>query len=133
MLLAAIKSKCPAELLASRDDVAIAALVSEGRTRVESCMIGIGTILATLGAAGGPFLDGLVQLGQVDRNVYWAMKLIEAGSLDIGAEATRAQVQALADARPEIAPAVAALLALAVVPDPVPVNDISNALNSAGY
>jgi len=119
-------------LLASRDDGAIAAAVSVGRTRIQSRAIGIGTILATLGAAGGPFLDGLVALGASDRNVFWAMELIKAGTLDIGMDATRAQVTALAAANPAVADACNALLALAIVPDPVSITEVSDILNAEG-
>lgn len=111
-------------LLASRDDGAIAAAVSVGRTKVISRQIGIGTILATLGEAGGPFLDGLEAIGQTNRNVYWTMVLIKAGTLDIGMDATRAQVSALASANPAVADACAALLSLALVPDPVTEYDV---------
>jgi hypothetical protein len=117
-LLAQIKALDPA-LLTTRNTDAIAAAVSVGRVSIQSRLIGIGTILATLGAAGGQFLDGLVAIGATDRNVFWAMELIKAGTLDIGMPATRAQVSALAIASPAVAPAVSALLALAEVPDPV--------------
>jgi len=57
-LLNEIQSKCSAELIASRDHVAIAAAVNVGRTRATPTAIGKGTILGVLGlAAGNAFLD----------------------------------------------------------------------------
>jgi hypothetical protein len=129
-LLAEIQSKCSAELIASRDHDAIAAAVNVGRTKIQSRMIGIGTVLATLGAAGGPFLDGLVTMGTTDRNVFWAMELIKAGNLDVGMQATRDQVTALAVAAPSVASSIGALLALAVVPDPITEFDVRVALGA---
>lgn len=116
------------DLVAARNETAIAELLSVGRTKTISKEIGIGTVLATLGPAGGPFLDGMVQLGTVDSNVKWAMKLLENASLDIGMAATRAQMQALADGDANIAPAVGLLLDLAVIPDPVSAYEVAVAL-----
>ncbi len=115
----------------NRNDVEIAALLSVGRTRTQSQRIGVGTVLATLGAGGGAFLDALVQVGQLNRNVYWAMELIRASNFDIGMPATRAQMQTLATAVPAVAGGIAALLELGLVPDPLPVSAISHALNIA--
>lgn len=119
----------PLILPAVRNDAAIAEILSVGRTKIESRAIGIGTILATLGSTGGTFLDGLVTMGITDRNVYWAMELVKAGNLDIGMQATRDQVSAIALAVPDIAPAINALLALAVVPDPIATMAVSTTLN----
>lgn len=116
------------DLVSKRNEAAIAELLSAGRTKTISKEIGIGTVLSTLGSAGGPFLDGMVQLGNVDSNVKWAMKLLENASLDIGMAATRAQMQALADGDANIAPAVALLLNLAVIPDPVSAYEVAVAL-----
>lgn len=118
-----------AHLPARRDDL-IAEALSEGRTRLESHEIGIGTILMVLAPHGGAFLDGLVALGESDRNVFWALELIKQGRFDVGMTGTRAQMQALAQGMPTLADAFAALLALAERPDPVPVNDVSAALNA---
>lgn len=130
-ILEDIRAICPPELIAQRNDVAIAAALSVGRVKVQSRLIGIGTILATLGPQGGAFLDGLVKLGETDRNVYWAMELVRRGELDIGMDATRQQIGALIEQFPEMKPAVDALLSLAEVPDPVDVNAVSDALNKA--
>jgi hypothetical protein len=127
-LITEIRAKCSPVLIAGQNTQAIADAVSVGRVRIASKLIGIGTILATLGASGGIFLDGLVAMGAHDRNVFWAMELIKSGQLDIGMQATRDQVAALGQAMPEMAPAVAALLALAEVPDPITELDVRCAL-----
>lgn len=110
------------------DTSAIAAALSDGRTRVESREIGIGTILMVLQPHGGAFLDGLVALGESDRNVYWAMELIRQGRFDVGLQGTRTQMQALAQQMPDLASAFAALLALAEVPDSVGEFDVRRAI-----
>lgn len=115
----------------NRNDVALAALVSVGRTKVMPTEIGVGTILATLAGSGGVFLDTLVQVGESNRDVYWTMDLIRQGRLRIDMPATRAGMQALAQAVPALADGIAALLQLGVAPDPVPVLDVSRALNVA--
>jgi hypothetical protein len=127
-LLEEIRAAFPGLTPETRDDGAIAAALSVGRTKIQSRMIGIGTILATLGDAGGAFLDGLVAMGAADRSVYWTMELIKAGTLDVGMQATRDKATAIAEANPTIAPAVQALLALGVVPDTVSPQGVSKAL-----
>jgi 23S rRNA A1618 N6-methylase RlmF len=130
-ILAEIKAAFPTLTQATRNDEAIAAKLSIGRTKIVSTKIGIGQILATLGANGGIFLDELSALGATDRNVFWAMELIKAGELDVGMSATIAQVNALAVANPAIAGSCNALLALAHVPDPVTEYDVRCALQDA--
>lgn len=127
-LLEEIRAKCSPELLAGQDTQAIADAVNVGRVRIAPKLIGIGTILATLGASGGVFLDGLVALGASDRNVFWAMELIKSGQLDVGMPTTRCQVEALGQLVPTMASAVAALLALAETPDPITELDVRCAL-----
>ena len=121
-------------LLSNRQDVQIAEVLSQGRVRVQSKDIGIGTVLAVV-PAGGRFLDQLVAIGEgtddLSRNVHWSMELIRQGRLDIGMPATRSQVSALAASHPDMATAIASLLASAEVPDPVDFNEVSRALNEA--
>ena len=118
-------------LLPNRNDVQIAAILSAGRARLRSHMIGIGTILAELAPAGGAFLDGLEQIGATDPNVKWLLKLIERGAFDVGLGASRAQMQAYATAMPELAAGINALLQLGTEPDPIDYNAVSRALNIA--
>ena len=58
--------------------------------------------------------------------------LIDRGEFDIGMEASRVQLQLFASANADIAPGIAALLALPVVPDPLSVAAVSAILNSEG-
>jgi len=117
-----------AEHIASGNDQAIADLLSIGRVRVVPTEIGVGTILATLGTAGGPFLDGLVTLSEQDRNTYWALDLVKQGKFDIGMSGTRLQMRALAQEKPQLKAAFDILLSLAEVPDPYTPEQISIAL-----
>lgn len=100
------------------DTQTIADLLSIGKKKLAPTEIGAGTILAVLGTNGGAFLDTLVSIGQVNRNVYWTMDLIKQGRLRIDLEATRNSMIALAAAIPSIADAITALLTLGYVPDP---------------
>lgn len=116
--------------LPSRRDDLIAGVLSAGRKAIVSHEIGIGTILMTLAPSGGAFLDGLVALGETDRNVFWSLELIKQGRFDVGLAGTRLQMQALAQQMPDLAGAFVALLALAERDDPVSVNEVSAALNA---
>lgn len=119
-----------AEHVAERRDAQIAAALSVGRTKLVPTEIGAGTILAALGEGGGAFLDALVEIGTVNRNVYWTMDLIRQGRLRIDLPATRAGMQGLAAAVPSLAPAVTALLTLGYESDPIDVGAVSAALNA---
>ena len=118
-----------ADALARRDCGELAALLSVGRTKVVDLNIGYGTVLEVLGAeAGAAFLEGLTTLAATSSPVKWALKLLDRGELNIGAAATRGQLDALA-AGGVMPKAVAdALKGLAVVPDPYSVQDIINAM-----
>lgn len=115
----------------NRQDVQIAEILSAGRTRLKSTPIGIGTVLAVMAPNGGAFLDALETMGTTDANVKWLLKLIERGAFDIGLGASRAQMLAYAQAVPELAAAVNALLQLGIEPDPIHYNKFSDALNVA--
>ncbi len=118
-------------LLPERNDVQIAAILSVGRTRVQSTPISIGTVLAVMAPDGGNFLNALEALGATDANVKWALKMIEQATFDVGHPVSRAQLAAFAEAQPTLAPAVAALLAVAEQSDPIHYNAVSDALNIA--
>jgi hypothetical protein len=115
----------------NRNDVAIAAILSEGRVRLKSHEIGIGTVLGVMAPDGGAFLDTLETIGASDSNVKWLLKLIERGAFDVGLPASRAQMTAYAQAVPALADGINALLALGVEQDPIHYNKISDALNIA--
>jgi len=120
---------------AYRNDVEIARILSVGRKKPSPLEIGAGTILATLGEGGGAFLDALVAIGEQNRNVYWSMDLIRQGRFRIDMPAARAQMQSLAEqvgkAYPAIAAGIEALLTLGLADDPLPVAEVSRALNIA--
>ena len=117
-------------LLPERNDVAIATLLPP-KVSIGSTPIGIGTILAARAPNGGAFLDALESLGQTDSNVKWALKLIEQSNFDVGMEATRQQMQAFAQAAPDFADGIGALLATAERSEPIHYNAVSDALNIA--
>lgn len=110
------------------DHGAIAESISAGRTRIQPTPIGIGTVLAVMAPVGGDFLNALEQIGQADANVKWALKMIEQATFDVGHPVTRAQLEAFAQAAPAMADGIAALLSVAVVPDPVSSQEVTRAL-----
>ena len=114
-----------AEALAIRDCGALAAILSVGRTKTVDKLIGYGTVLEALGAENGAaFLDGLAAVAASSSPVKWALKLLDRGELNIGAAATRGQLDALA-AGGVMPQAVAdALKGLAIVPDPYSIQDV---------
>lgn len=117
--------------LAHRDDGAIAAALSVGRTKIVSRLIGFGTILDALGPTeGAAVLDALEAIGQQVSAVKWGMRLLEASNLDIGLPSVRAQIDQLVGVA-LTAEQAATLKALAVVPDPVRSTDVARALE--GY
>jgi len=121
-------------LLVARNDVAIAAALSVGRVGFQKTEIGIGTIIAVLGAhgsSGGEFLDALVVVGEENRDAHWAMVLLKSGTFDLASPASQLQIAALAQAMPEHAAGLVALAATASRPDPLPLARVSEALNIA--
>lgn len=118
-----------ADALAARDCGALAAILSVGRTKTVERNVGYGTIMDTLGAeAGAAFLDALTSMATVSSPVKWALKLLDRGELNIGAEATRGQLDALA-AGGVMPHAVAdALKGLAMGPDIVTAEQVADAM-----
>lgn len=118
-------------LLAVRNDGAIAAHLSVGRVKVVPTPIGPGTVMSLLTPNGGDFLNAIEALGAVDANAKWSMWMIKNSTFDVGHPATRAQLPAFAAAHPEMASAVAVLLAAAERDDPIHYNEVSDKLNIA--
>lgn len=118
-----------ADALAARDCGELARILSVGRTKLIDYSIGYGTVLEVLGAeAGSAFLDGLTALAATSSPVKWALKLLDRGELNIGAAATRGQLDALA-AGGVMPQAVAdALKGLAVSPDEITATQVQTAL-----
>ena len=117
-------------LATCRKDASLAESLSVNRVATQPTPIGIGTVLAVMAPSGGDFLNALEGMGAADSNVKWALKMIEQGTFDVGHPVTRAQLQAFAVAAPSMAPAIEALLRVAVHPDPVSVDTVSAILNS---
>ena len=115
-----------ADALAARDCGALAEILSAGRTKVIDYSIGYGTVLEVLGAeAGSAFLDGLTALAATSSPVKWALKLLDRGELNIGAAATRGQLDALAAGGVFPQVVADALKALALAPDVVTMQQVA--------
>ena len=110
--------------LQNRDDGAIAAALSVGRTKVASHIGGVGTVMNALGPEGGAaLLDNLEAMAATVPAVKWAFVMINAGTLDFGLDSTRGMIAQLVPS-----PAKEALLAIAEVPDHVSAQQVAQAL-----
>lgn len=119
-------------LVAARNDVEIAAVLSEGRSKHGPTQIGIGTVVAVLGdPRGGEFLDAVDVLGGIDRTVYWGMDAVRRGVLDLSVSAARDSLTALKEKMSGYADDIDRLLQVGVAPDPIPFDRVSAALNKA--
>lgn len=128
-LLDEIKTKCSAELLASQDAYAIAAVVNAGRTRVAPRLGGIGAVIETLGAVDGPLvLDALDSLNATLPAVRWGWVLLERGELDFGSTVTRQMIDGLVMGGVMTEAQGLAIKALAEQPDPVTEFDVRRAI-----
>ena len=115
-------------LVASRDDVAIAAALSVGRIKVVQKLGGIGLVLETLGPVGGAeLLDGLEAMTASNSALKWAWVLINRGELDFGSPATRGMIDSLVAGGAMSEPVGAALKAVAEVADPIDPMDVRRA------
>ena len=118
-----------ADALAARDCGELARILSIGRTKLIERNVGYGTVLEVLGAeAGSAFLDGLTALAATSSPVKWALKLLDRGELNIGAAATRGQLDALAAGGVMPQAVAEALKNLAVVPDEITATQVQTAL-----
>ena len=114
-------------LVASRDYTAIASALNVGRVKVEPKLGGIGLVLETLGPVdGAALLDALEAQAATVPALKWAFTLINRGELDFGSNATRAMIASLIPS-----PAKEALLAVAEVPDPVSLHDLTLELQNS--
>lgn len=139
-LLDQIKTKVPAELLATRDTVAITAEFNAGRVRVESRMLSERGILSALGpTAGDAFLMALEAAaasaealpaplrshhGAIRRAVGW----LKGDGIDVGDVVTRSLLDAMASAGVVNATSAAAIKRLAERADPVDEIDVRRAV-----
>lgn len=145
-------------LAAVRNDRAIASALSVDRTKLVSTYVSERGVRAALGDVEGArfmrVMGAISEAAKADSVPDWltavltaigrdtdthALTLdtmgiahdwlkVEAG-LDIGAEATQGMLDLIAAGQPQIAASCAAIKAMARVDDPVPVNDVSAALN----
>ena len=123
-LLAEIQAKCTPEIIASHDYQAIADVVNAGRTKVQTTLGGIGTVLETLGPIdGAALLDALQAQTATVPALKWAWYLIERGELDFGSPATRSMIELLIPS-----PAKEALLNVAVVADEISASRIATVI-----
>ena len=123
-LLSEITAKCQPELIAAKEHGQIAALVSAGRTKPSGLQVGKGTILETIGlTAGNAFLDVIDTVPDF-RHVKG---LIAEGRLIISSPLVTSTIAAFVPSVLTQAQADA-LLALAVVPAPVSVQEIITAM-----
>lgn len=113
-------------LAAERNDAAIAAALSEGRTTLVPTEIGNGTILETIGLTAGNALLDVINTAPDFRHVK---PLIEQGRLRLDSALVLGTLQSLVAATVITQAHADALIARATAPDPVPVNDVSDALN----
>ena len=117
--------------LANRDDVAIAAALSVGRTKLVETRIGYGAVLSVLGAdAGAAVLDALEQLAAVSPPIKWAMRLLSNDRLDVGNQETRAQIDKLVAGGAMTQEQATAIKKLAVVDDIVSPQEVSDVLRT---
>lgn len=136
-ILAAIAADPDLQALASvRNDAEIARRLSVGRRRLGHTEIGAGTIVQACRGLpapnrGGWFLDQVKAIGDADRDVAWMFEPIGRGTFRIDLQDTRTGLQQLAALAPALAPHVEALLALGYVDDPVPVAEVTSALDDA--
>lgn len=123
-LLDEINAKCSPELLASREHGEIARVVSEGRTKPSTREIGNGTILETIGLQYGNAMLDVIYSAPDFRHVK---PLLEQGRLIVGSPLVVATIQGMV---PGVMPQAVAdrLLALAVEPAPVSVQDVIQAM-----
>lgn len=111
--------------LTNRDDGAIAATLSEGRTKIVPTEIGTGTVLEVLGiAAGNAFLDFIYN----NSNFRYVKPLLEQGRLRIDSQMVRNTVLSLVPANVLSQNQADTLLNVARVPDPVTSQDVAKAL-----
>ena len=115
-LLQDIQAKCSPELLASRDCTAIAAKVSETRTRPSSLEIGNGTVLETIGLTAGNALLDAIYNGNDFRHVR---PLLEQGRLKAASPLIAGALAGLVQANVIEQEHADALLALGREPDPI--------------
>lgn len=107
------------------DSAAIAALLSEGRTRPNGAEIGHGLILATIGIpSGNALLDALY----ADETFRYVKPLLEQGRLDVSSPLVAGALDALVLGSVITRGEADALIALGREPDPVSTHEVQAAI-----
>lgn len=128
-LIDEIQAKCPPELIEAKEHGQISEIVSQGRTRLNTTLIGFGTIIDVLGLVDGPaVLDTLEGMRANVPAIKWAWTLLEQGRLDIALDSTRQQVASLHVTGVLTAEQRDKLLALAVTLAPVSTTEVIEAM-----
>ena len=116
----------------ARKDATVAGSLSVGRTLFVPTFIGIGAILATLGAtAGAAVLDALTAISATNRPLYWAMQMLSQKQLDVSDPNVAVQMAALVSGGALTQEQATSILNLAAQPAPVSVSAVSDILNEA--
>lgn len=124
-LLQEIQAACSADLIASKEHGAIAALVSVGRTRPVTTEIGNGTILETIGlTSGGALLDAI----HATPSLKYVLPLLDQGRLKVGSALVQGAIDTFVSAAVITSGEGAALKALGKEPNPVSVQQVIEAL-----
>lgn len=119
-----IVAKCSADLIASRDCVQIASIVSSGRTAPNLREIGNGTILDTIGiTAGNALLDEINN----NTNYRYVKPLVDQGRLLIGSSLVQSTLKSMVPAILTQAQCDS-LSALGFDPAPVTPQEVADAL-----
>lgn len=121
-----IQAKCGAQLIASRNEQAIADLLSTG-VRLKHTALGVGTVLACMDN-GGVFLDTLESLGATNRDIHWVMVLLNNSNLDLGVQKLQDKLTELAANMPTFAAGINAFKALGYEPVVVSAHEVAIAL-----
>jgi len=108
------------------DHQAVADALSVGRVKVSYTEIGCGTVLSELGLTRGNMLLDIIYGSQDYRYVK---PLLEQGRLDVGSALVRGTLDFLVAGAVITTAEAQKLKALAERPDPVPLQDVSHAIN----
>lgn len=119
-------------LVACRNDIEIAKVLSEGRTTHGKTAIGTGTIIALLKplGCGGRFIKAVLELATTDPDVEFGFNPVTRGALDLSVPEARESIAELKDKMSEeFYPAIDRILMVGVIPDPINFNIVSDLLN----
>jgi len=123
-LLDEIRERVPAQVRATRDSVAIAAAVSDGRTRPTHREIGNGLVIETVGLdVGNTILDAVAD----SQDMRHVRPLLEQGRLSSSSHLVAHWLRGLAEAGAIPVESAEALIGLGREPAPVTEEDVRRA------